>query len=177
MLESSKFDCPILSELNFLTCQRFPMKFSGNYHNILFNYSVQFYLITFKIDWFIFKTKRVPVQLRHSVYIGTNKNMGWPSLCWHTWPEKIPLMEFLIRHRQLPLFKWRLVSMYIQDLDIREYCGDQSWLDWFFISSWIFLGILPNLKMMPIYGIMIGMLACMSLVQSNICMISMISLW
>ena len=30
---------------------------------------VKFYLIIFKIDWFIFKTKMVSVQLGHSVYV------------------------------------------------------------------------------------------------------------
>ena len=30
MLESSKFDCPILTEHNFIPCQRILMKFSEN---------------------------------------------------------------------------------------------------------------------------------------------------
>ena len=34
MLESLKFDCPILTEHNFIPCQRILMKFSENCHNM-----------------------------------------------------------------------------------------------------------------------------------------------
>ena len=44
------------------------MNFSENCQIILFYWPVQFYSIIFKIDWFIAKTKRVSVQLGHSVY-------------------------------------------------------------------------------------------------------------
>ena len=67
MLESSKFDCPILTKHNFIPCQQILMKFSENCQNILVYWLVKFYLIIFKIDWFIAKTKRVSVQLGHSV--------------------------------------------------------------------------------------------------------------
>ena len=43
------------------------MKFLENCPNILVYWPVQLYLIIFKIDWFIVKTKRVSVQLGHSV--------------------------------------------------------------------------------------------------------------
>ena len=67
MLESSKFDCPILTEHNLIPCQRILMKFLENCQNILFYWPVQLHLIIFKTDWFIAKTKRVSVQLGHSV--------------------------------------------------------------------------------------------------------------
>ena len=63
MLKSSKFDCPILAEYNFIPGQRILMKFSANCYNISFYWSVQLYLIIFKINWFIAKIKRVSVQL------------------------------------------------------------------------------------------------------------------
>jgi len=68
MLESSKFDCPILTEHNFILGQHILMKFSGNCQNISFYWPAKFYLIIFKTDWFIAKTKRVSVQLGHSVF-------------------------------------------------------------------------------------------------------------
>ena len=50
MLESSKFDCPIVTEHNFIICQRILMKFSENCQNISFYWRAKFYLIIFKID-------------------------------------------------------------------------------------------------------------------------------
>ena len=67
MLESSKFDCLILIKHNFILCQRILMKFSWNCHNLSDYLPLQLYLIIFKIDLFIAKTKRVSVQLGHGV--------------------------------------------------------------------------------------------------------------
>ena len=67
MLESSKFDCQILTKHNFVHCQHILTKFSESFHNILFYRPAKFHSIIFKIDWFIAKTKRVSVQLGHSV--------------------------------------------------------------------------------------------------------------
>ena len=50
-----------------MPCQRILMKFLENCQNILVYWPVQLYLIIFKIYWFIAKTKRVSVQLGHSV--------------------------------------------------------------------------------------------------------------
>ena len=36
MLESSKFDCPILTKHNFIPCQRNLITFPENYHNVSF---------------------------------------------------------------------------------------------------------------------------------------------
>ena len=69
MLESSKFDCQISTEHNFVLCQHFLMKFPEDGHNISFDRLVKFYSIIFKIDRFIAKTKRVSVQLGHSVVV------------------------------------------------------------------------------------------------------------
>ena len=47
MLESSKFDCPILSEHNLILCQRILKKYLENCQNILVYWSVQLYSIIF----------------------------------------------------------------------------------------------------------------------------------
>ena len=67
MLDSSKFDCPILIEHNLIHWQRILMKFSENCQNIFVYWPVQFYFIIYKFDCFNTKTKRVSVQLGHSV--------------------------------------------------------------------------------------------------------------
>ena len=73
------------------------MKFSENFQNIALYWPVQFYLIIFKTDWFIAKTKMVSVQLGHSVYTLYN---GWLSIIYlyslHTNPVMGSLQAYFL---------------------------------------------------------------------------------
>ena len=130
LLESSKFDCLISTEHNFIPCQRILMKFSENCYNISVYWPVQFYLIIFKINWFIAKTKRVSVQLGHSVDLEELERYDHIAVClWQVQQLHSCYAECSLFNRHWWLMHW--LALGISIVQWRTHSSILSWLSRF----------------------------------------------